>query len=40
MNISKLKTSRHREQELEQLSPFELKGSLINLASDQQLKPV
>ena len=40
MNISKLKTSRHREQELEQLSPFELKDSLINLASDQQQKPV
>lgn len=40
MNISKLKTSRHREQELEHLSPFELKDSLINLASDQQLKPV
>lgn len=35
MDISKLKTSRHREQELEQLSPFELKDSLISLASDQ-----
>lgn len=36
----KLKTSRKREQLLEQLSPFELKDSLINLASDQQKKPV
>ncbi len=35
-NIEKLKTSRHREQELEQLSPFELKDNLIKLASDQQ----
>lgn len=36
MNISNLRTSRHREQELEKLSPFELKDSLIGLASDQQ----
>lgn len=36
MDISKLKTSRHREQELEKLSPFELKDSLINLASNHQ----
>lgn len=40
MDISKLKTSRKREQQLEQLSPFELKDSLIALASDQQKKPV
>ena len=40
MNISKLKTSRHREQELEQLSPFELKDNLIKLASDKQRKSV
>ncbi len=40
MDISKLKTSRHREQELEQLSPFELKDSLIKLASDQHQKAV
>lgn len=39
MDISKLKTSRHKEQQLEQLSPFELKNSLIDLASDQQKKP-
>lgn len=37
--LSKLKTSRRREQELEQLSPFELKDNLIKLASDQQKKP-
>ncbi len=35
-HISKLKTSRSREQKLEQLSPFELKDSLIKLASAQQ----
>lgn len=40
MDISKLKTSRHKEQQLEQLSPFELKNSLIDLASDQQKKPI
>lgn len=40
MDIDKLRTSRRREQELEQLSPFELKGNLIALASDQQKKPV
>lgn len=40
MDIEKLKTSRKREQELEQLSPFELKDNLIKLASDQQKKPV
>lgn len=34
MDISKLKTSRRREQELELLSPFELKDSLISLASN------
>lgn len=39
MEISKLKTSRKREQQLEQLSPFELKDNLISLASDQQKKP-
>lgn len=32
----KLKTSRHREAQLETLSPFELKDSLISLASDKQ----
>lgn len=40
MDIDKLKTSRKREAELEQLSPFELKDNLITLASDQQKKPV
>lgn len=40
MDIDKLKTSRKREQQLEQLSPFELKDNLIALASDQQKKPV
>lgn len=40
MDIDKLKTSRRREQQLEQLSPFELKDNLIKLASDQQKKPV
>lgn len=40
MDISKLKTSRKREQELEQLSPFELKDSLISLASDQHKKTI
>ncbi|NDW12668.1 aspartate 4-decarboxylase [Bacteroides sp. 214] len=40
MEISKLKTSRKRELQLEQLSPFELKDNLIALASDQQKKPV
>jgi aspartate 4-decarboxylase len=40
MDIEKLKTSRKRENELEQLSPFELKDNLIALASDQQKKPV
>jgi len=39
MDISKLKTTRHREQQLEHLSPFELKDNLISLASDQQKKP-
>lgn len=39
MDISKLKTTRKREQQLEQLSPFELKDNLISLASDQQKKP-
>jgi aspartate 4-decarboxylase len=34
--IEKLKVSRNREQQLEQLSPFELKDSLISLASEQQ----
>lgn len=38
MDIAKLKTSRKREQQLEQLSPFELKDSLINLASEHQKK--
>ncbi|MDL2212534.1 aspartate 4-decarboxylase [Bacteroides sp. OttesenSCG-928-D19] len=36
MEIEKLKTSRKREEQLEQLSPFELKDNLIALASDQQ----
>ncbi|MDL2245684.1 aspartate 4-decarboxylase [Parabacteroides sp. OttesenSCG-928-J18] len=40
MNIEKLKTSRRREQQLEQLSPFELKDNLMKLASDQQKAPV
>lgn len=35
-SLSKLKTSRRKEQELEQLSPFELKDNLIKLASDEQ----
>lgn len=39
MSIEKLKTSRKREQQLETLSPFELKDNLIKLASDQQQKP-
>lgn len=39
MDIDKLKTTRRREQQLEQLSPFELKDNLIALASDQQKKP-
>lgn len=39
MDIEKLKTSRKREEQLEQLSPFELKDNLIALASDQQKKP-
>ena len=34
--MEKLKTSRKKEAELEQLSPFELKDNLIKLASDQQ----
>ncbi|MDH6303890.1 aspartate 4-decarboxylase [Parabacteroides sp. PF5-5] len=34
--LSKLKTSRKREQLLQQLSPFELKDNLIKLASDEQ----
>lgn len=38
MDIDKLKTSRKREQELEQLSPFELKDNLIALASDQKTR--
>lgn len=38
MDIEKLKTSRKREHELEQLSPFELKDNLIKLASDSQAK--
>lgn len=39
MDIEKLKTSRKREEQLEHLSPFELKDNLITLASDQQKKP-
>lgn len=39
MDIDKLKTTRKREQQLEKLSPFELKDNLIALASDQQKKP-
>ncbi|MDR1678384.1 MAG: aspartate 4-decarboxylase [Prevotellaceae bacterium] len=38
MNLEKLKTSRRREEQLEQLSPFELKDSLINLASEYHKK--
>lgn len=38
--ISKLKTSRHREQQLQQLSPFELKDNLIKLASEEQKEMV
>lgn len=34
--MEKLKTSRSKEAKLEELSPFELKDSLIDLASDQQ----
>ncbi|WP_036930299.1 aspartate 4-decarboxylase [Prevotella sp. 10(H)] len=40
MDIDKLKTTRKREQQLEHLSPFELKDNLITLASDQQKKPI
>lgn len=40
MDIEKLKTSRKREQQLETLSPFELKDNLIKLASAQQKEPV
>jgi aspartate 4-decarboxylase len=40
MDIDKLKTSRRREHELEQLSPFELKDNLIKLASDEQKESV
>lgn len=40
MDITKLKTTRRKEQQLEQLSPFELKDNLISLASDQQKEPV
>lgn len=40
MDIDKLKTTRRREQQLEHLSPFELKDNLIKLASDQQKEPV
>ncbi len=36
MEIEKLKTSRRREEQLEQLSPFELKDNLINLAAGHQ----
>ena len=36
MNIEKLKTSRRKEEQLEQLSPFELKDNLIGLASEYQ----
>lgn len=39
MDISKLSTSRKREQQLEQLSPFELKDNLISLASAQKKRP-
>lgn len=38
MDISKLKTSRQREHQLEQLSPFELKDNLIQLASERHDK--
>ena len=38
MNIDKLKTSRKRQDQLEQLSPFELKDNLIALASEEHAK--
>ncbi|MDR1755801.1 MAG: bifunctional aspartate transaminase/aspartate 4-decarboxylase [Culturomica sp.] len=37
--MDKLKTTRRKEQELEQLSPFELKDNLIKLAADKDKKP-
>lgn len=37
--MPKLLVSRKRQEQLEQLSPFELKDNLIKLASDQQKKP-
>lgn len=36
--LDKLKTTRRKEQELEQLSPFELKNSLIDLAQSEKVK--
>ncbi|MCC8152859.1 MAG: bifunctional aspartate transaminase/aspartate 4-decarboxylase [Tannerellaceae bacterium] len=36
--LEKLKTTRRREQELEQLSPFELKDNLIKLAEPEKVK--
>jgi len=36
--IDKLRTSRKREQQLEQLSPFELKDNLIKLAEDEDAR--
>ena len=38
-HIDKLKTTRKKEQELEQLSPFELKDNLIKLAAEKDKKP-
>ena len=36
--LTKIKTSRKQEKELEQLSPFELKNTLISLAEDESRK--
>ncbi len=36
--LEKLKTTRRKEQELEQLSPFELKNNLIDLAEPEKVK--
>lgn len=38
MKIDKLETSRKRQSQLEELSPFELKDNLISLASENQVK--
>ncbi len=36
--LSKIKTTRQQEQELLQLSPFELKNTLISLAQEETKK--